>query len=320
MISIMTLMTQRSLAQGSGAKDRARADRRLNRVTSPPRLKPLADADTGGMFRPQWFPAFLVVLMAGIAPAVSAAGIDDRTTRVVPAAEAAPVWSVGSTLYYSVGNYGKARETQFWELSPYLQYRQGATRIRVTTPYLSVTTTRQVLSRRDSLGHRSTIEQSTTHSGPGDVTLSGDYTFPAVGYGFNLIPYANIKLGTASIRLGTGETDYELGLGVTRAIGTSFFPFAHAGYRWVGKSDLYTLNSYPTYDAGASYRLGRGNYLTAMLYGHPASQPSSAAVAEASVAWNYSPKPQYGLQVYVVKGLSNGSPDFGVGIGGNFRF
>ena len=261
-----------------------------------------------------------VIVMLNIAPAVNAAGIDDRTARIVPTAEAAPVWSVGSTLYYSSGNYGKPRETSLWELSPYLQYRNGRARLRLSVPYLSVTTTRQVLTRRDSLGHRSTVEQSTTHSGVGDVSLSGDYTFPAVGYGFNLIPYANVKLGTASTRLGTGENDYELGLGVTRAVGSSFFPFAHAGYRWVGKSDLYTLNSYPTYDAGVSYRLWRGSYLTAMFYGHPASQPSSATAAEASVAWNYSPKPQYGLQVYVVKGLSNGSPDFGVGIGGTFRF
>ena len=149
-----------------------------------------------------WIPAFfLMALLAGVKPAVGAetlTAINDSRTRVPrPHADTRAV-SAGSTLYYSTGSYGTSSETQIWQLSSYAQYRLGEAKFRLTLPYLSIETTRQVVSQGNVIGQRSTAEKSTSRSGWGDVTLDAEYTIKTKKNMPSLIPYASIKLGTGS--------------------------------------------------------------------------------------------------------------------------
>ena len=282
--------------------------------------------DQAALSSPTWIPAFfLLALLVGVKPASGAGtltAIDDSRARGPHPRTDKPEISAGSTLYYSSGSYSTSSETQISELSSYAQYRLGNAKFRLTLPYISIETTRQIVSRSNVIGQRSTVEKSTGRSGWGDVTLDAEYTIQTKNNLPSLIPYSSIKLGTASTSKGlsTGKNDYELGLGFAGPSLSGFYPFGQLGYRFVGQPERYRLKDHATYELGVGYSLGQRNYLSAMFSGHQSSQPRFAAAAHATVVWNYSLKLGNGFQVYVVKGLSNGSPDVGVGIGGYFRF
>ncbi len=138
-----------------------------------------------------------------------------------------------------------------------------------------------------------------------------------------IVPYAKIKFGTASASqgLGTGRNDYEIGVGLDETIGTRIFPFAHLAYRFVGNPPGSNLQNIWTYDLGSSFLVNQRNVLTAMFSGAQSEQPGYAGPADLIVAWNYNvTRAGSGLQLYFDKGLSNGSPDYGVGLGGQVVF
>jgi hypothetical protein len=132
-----------------------------------------------------------------------------------------------------------------------------------------------------------------------------------------------VKFGTASASegLGTGQNDYEIGMGVNTTIGNNMFPFAHVGYRFVGSPPGQNLQNIATYDAGISVALTPRNILTTMYSGEQSEQPGYAGPSDAIIAWNYNVTVAgSGFQVYVDKGLSSGSANIGGGLGGQIVF
>ncbi|MHB8346574.1 MAG: hypothetical protein ACYDHM_05175 [Acidiferrobacterales bacterium] len=244
--------------------------------------------------------ALVGAAMAGISVAAQAVG--SATVGVAPA-------------YYE-GNYGTSSTTQIYYLPFYVKYRQNNLTLKATVPLLSVHSTGAVLSGGTVVGSRGATT-STTESGLGDIWLEGRYRIRGTGTAPDILPYAKIKLGTASRSsgLGTGENDYEGGVGFEWSVGTTVFPFADVGYRIVGSAPGLALQNIATYDGGASAELNSQNFLTGMFTGHQSEQPGFPDAADAIVAWNYSPQPGHGLQVYFDEGLSNGSPNWGVGVG-----
>ena len=218
---------------------------------------------------------------------------------------------------YFQGNFGTGQNIRIWYLPAYVQFKGQNARIKLTVPYLVVQSKGALVSGGTVVG-KNTSNQTTTHSGLGDIWLSGHYTLRGNGRTPDLVPYAKIKFGTASRSegLGTGENDYELGTGLDWTVGTAVFPFAHVGYRWVGSPPGITLRNIATYDAGSTFAVGNQNYLTLMFAGHQSEQAGFPSAADAIVAWNLGS----GFQVYFDKGLSNGSPNYGVGVGGQVNF
>ncbi|MEW5790896.1 MAG: hypothetical protein ACOY4L_10590 [Pseudomonadota bacterium] len=229
--------------------------------------------------------------------------------------------TVGSMATYTEGKFGTDQTTRIWYVPTYFQYQTGALRLKATIPYISVESQGAVLSGGTVIG-TSGSTKPVTRSGLGDIWLDGKYTIRGSGGMPDLVPYAKVKLGTASAAdgLGTGKNDYETGLGLEGIIGTRIFPFATLGYRWIGKPEGSSLRDIATYDAGSSFTFGEQHVLTLMFAGRQSAQPGFPAAADAIAAWNYNLKPGSGLQVYVDKGLSDGSPDYSVGIGGQVRF
>ena len=223
---------------------------------------------------------------------------------------------VGVAPAYYEGDYGTSSTTQIYYLPFYVKYQKDNLTLKATVPLLSVHSTGAILSGGTVVGNRGAT-RSTTESGLGDIWLEGRYRIRGIGSAPDILPYAKIKLGTASRSsgLGTGENDYEGGVGFEWSVGRSLFPFADVGYRIVGSAPGLTLQNILTYDGGASMQLDRQNFLTGMFAGHQSEQPGFPDAADAIIAWNYYPQPGHGLQVYFDKGLSNGSPNWGVGVG-----
>lgn len=241
-----------------------------------------------------------------------------------PAAEAKkhPVSvSIASLPMYSSGTFGTTTRTRIIYIPNYIKYRTRDWSVKLVLPYIIVQSNGALISNGRIIG----VGQgpTRTRSGIGDVWLDSNYTLHQVlGSAVDLVPYANIKFGTASAAkgLGTGENDYEFGIGARTRLAKRWFPFGRVGYRFVGEPAGRTLNNILTYRFGASYVMNRWNVLTVLFSGRQASQPGFSNAAEVIGAWDYRLRPHLGLQVFGGIGLSNGSPDYDLGAGLKYRF
>jgi hypothetical protein len=248
-----------------------------------------------------------------------------KAFRIVAAAlAAAPVMARASTTIgvmpsYFEGTFGTPNTTRIWYVPAYLDYRSNTYGFKITVPYLQVQTKGAVFSGGTVVGSRG--GKVTTASGLGDIWLKGTYTLQGRN-GVEFLPYAKIKLGTASASqgLGTGQDDAEGGIEADWIMGPRTFPFASIGYRFVGSTVAYPLQNILTYQAGSSFGLGGQRFLTALFTGHQSEQVGFPASADAVLAWNYSPRRGPGFETYFDKGLTSGSPDYGVGVGVQDRF
>ena len=229
--------------------------------------------------------------------------------------------TLGVTPSYYQGTYGTNTTTKIFYVPFWAKLKVDEFSFKLTVPLISVQSAGALVSGGTVIGSGG-AKNVTTNSGLGDVWAEGSYRFRGTGNAPDISPYLKIKFGTASYSkgLGTGQNDYEPGVGFEWAVGTSIFPFADVGYRIVGSPPGISLRNIATYDGGMTYKLDRSNFLTGMFAGHEATQAAFASTADLIVAWNYYTRPGSGFQVYVDKGLSNGSPDYGVGVGVQTRF
>ncbi|MHB8534169.1 MAG: hypothetical protein ACYDBW_01835 [Sulfuricaulis sp.] len=237
------------------------------------------------------------------------------------AAEKPPTLTLGVQPSYFEGDYGTSTTTKIFYVPVYAKYKTGNLSLKLTVPYLSVESSGALISGGTviSSGTGGTV---TRNSGMGDIWAEGRYKIRGTGNAPDVSPYAKIKFGTASRTdgLGTGEDDYEAGLGFEWVVGRTVFPFADIGYRLLGSPPGRNLRNILTYDGGITFKTDEKNFITGMYSGHQASQAGFANTADLLVAWNHETRPGSGFQFYVDKGLSNGSPQFGIGAGAYVRY
>lgn len=246
------------------------------------------------------------------------------STAVV--AQAAPQFTLGDLPSFYQGSFGTNSTLNIFYNATYLQYQTSQLRLKLTVPYLAVSglPNGAVLSGGNVVSRKGATTQTHSASGIGDIWLAAHYTaLPAQGLMPAIVPFAKVKFGTASASqgLGTGKNDYELGFGLDETIGTRIFPFAHVAYRFVGNPSGDDLRNIWTYNLGSSFAVDSHNILTGMFSGAQSEQPGFSGPADLIIAWNYNlTSSGTGLQLFVDKGLSNGSPDYGVGLGGQVVF
>ncbi len=229
--------------------------------------------------------------------------------------------SVSATPSFFTGTFGTNTTTNITYIPTYIKYKLNDISLKLTVPYIIVQSNGAAVSGGTVIGVGKGA--SRTSSGLGDVWLEGKYTLHHVlGSSFNVTPYSKIKFATSSKSkgLGTGKNDVELGMGVRTRVSSQWFPFVRVGYRFVGQPTGRVLNDILTYRTGVSYAWNRESVFTVMFSGREASQPGFSNAADMIVAWNYKLETNMGLQLFGDKGLSNGSPDYGVGAGFSYRF
>lgn len=229
--------------------------------------------------------------------------------------------SLGVQPSYFTGDYGTGTATKITYIPLYAKYKTGDLSLKLTVPYISVESSGALVSGGSviSAGTGSTTKRN---SGLGDVWAEGRYKFRGAGSAPDISPYIKIKFGTASHsdNLGTGENDYEGGLSFEWIVGQTVFPFLDIGYRFVGSPPGQNLRNIPTYGGGATYKVSEMNFLTGIYSGHQSTEAGFANASDLVVAWNHDTRPGTGYQFYLDKGLSNGSPKYGVGIGAYVRY
>lgn len=225
--------------------------------------------------------------------------------------------SVG--LERSSGKYGGTSTTDTTSIPVSLRYATDDWSLKLSVPYLFVTGDGSVLvsgSRggRHSVTTTTTTTRTTTSSGLGDVVAFASYSLLRSEEGdAGLDVAARIKFGTASLKFGSGENDYAVQASTYVALG-DFTPSLMLGYEKLGSTATVPLDNAAYGSAGLDYLLSDETNL-GMEYWY-AQQASATGYAQKELSLYAATQvgDDITLRAFVMKGLSDGSPDTGYGV------
>lgn len=238
------------------------------------------------------------------------------------------IYSLGVGFDYSTGRYGGTTSTEILYVPVTAKYEMDEISYKLIVPYISITGSGGVIPGMGAVppgmggigrpggggmgggGGTSTV----TNSGLGDVIASADYEFYS-GDAVVLDAVGKVKFGTADANkgLGTGKNDYSLQLDGSYEPGVKTSIFATLGYKFVGAPEGVTVNNVLYGTVGVSEQLGSKSSAGIML--NYAQSPYSGGSNPEDVMLFVSNKLTKNLkaQASFLKGLSNGSPDYGLG-------
>jgi hypothetical protein len=130
-----------------------------------------------------------------------------------------------------------------------------------------------------------------------------------------------VKFGTADADkgLGTGETDYGILAEAYKTFDRTTV-FAGLGYTILGSSEFIQLNDVFNVLAGVSYKLDERSSVGLSLDARERTSVTSFAQRELTAFWSYRIDRAWKAQAYVLKGLADGSPDWGAGVSAAYAF
>ncbi|MDD2929998.1 MAG: hypothetical protein PHY50_09290, partial [Sideroxydans sp.] len=226
--------------------------------------------------------------------------------------------SVG--LERSSGKYGGTSTTDTTSIPLSLRYATDDWSLKLSVPYLFVTGDGSVIVSGGGRGRRSTTTTTTTSttrtttSGVGDVVAFASYSLLRSEEGDAGLDVAGrIKFGTANTKLGSGENDYAVQASSYVALG-DFTPSLMLGYEKLGSTATAPLDNAAYASAGLDYLLGDASNI-GMDYWY-AQQASATGYAQKELSLYAATQigEDVSLRAYVMKGLSDGSPDSGYGV------
>ena len=154
-------------------------------------------------------------------------------------------------------------------------------------------------------------------SGVGDVVLGVAYVFyPEASSALPAVELSTkVKIGTADPAkgLGTGENDYTLQADFSKSFG-SLIPFAGLGYRFVGDPPGQNLRDKWLAYAGFSASLGRRIGVGISYDWSQSASPTRPDSHELSPFASFKFGRSFAINPYAVIGLSENSPDWGLGL------
>jgi hypothetical protein len=154
-------------------------------------------------------------------------------------------------------------------------------------------------------------------SGLGDVVLRGEMDLLLETMdNFALVLEGSVKLPTASESkgLGTGEVDAGIAVELGRYAGSTYY-YGRVGYTAVGEPSGADFDNPFLYEGGLGFNASPEVYLSFSLEGRTSIDDDVDNPLEAVVSGDYRLRRDLSLYGYLLAGLSDGSPDFGLGIG-----
>lgn len=161
----------------------------------------------------------------------------------------------------------------------------------------------------------STGSMDQAESGLGDITLKVGYIlFPEKDSMPQIRPMAFVKFPTADKNksLGTGEFDEGFSVELSKWLG-NWNPFVEAGYTVQGKSNLFALKNYITYNAGVGYQVADNFRPILLIKGTTPPTDGASNLLEARLKLKYQATKHTGIDGYIAKGITTNSPDYGTG-------
>lgn len=242
---------------------------------------------------------------------------------VVPVAHAGYSFSTGAE--YTRGDYGTGVETSSWYVPFTLGYSVEGYAWSVTVPYVSVSGSPEVsgggslsMSGRGNHASPSTTDTSRSDAGLGDVLFSASYRLQQQTREHPWLALTGkVKLGTADeeVNLGTGENDYAVQLDMAKGPVDGYL-----GYLITGDTPVVNYND--IYYGAIAYSVAMNQTwgIRSEYYTEQETVSGNDPVREASVAFSRPLSSMRDLKLYLIKGFSDSSPDWGVGVMVSTRF
>lgn len=229
-------------------------------------------------------------------------------------------FSLSAGLSYSKGRYTTPEDTEILVAPITGRYATGPVRVTATIPYLRVDSIGTVLVGGAMMGPividaADPAARRGVRDGWGDLQLGASYTLPAALVGEVLVDLtARVKLPTAraSRGLGTGEADLFVSADLSYPVG-DVAPFVNVGYRFLGDPDAFDLRNSVSTSVGASYALGR----TFLIASYDFSRSVTTFIPDAHEVFagvSGEAGGGFGWTAFGTAGLSEGAPDFGLGL------
>jgi hypothetical protein len=226
-------------------------------------------------------------------------------------AEGVLTTSVGAD--FSSGDYGKRETTEAFALQLAAKYETGRWTVRFSVPWLRISGPSNVIGAgADGVVLPGEVGDRRRVSGLGDVVAGAAYTFGGTGHAVDVA--AKVKLPTADEAkgLGTGKTDVSVQADYFRRMG-ALTPFATLGYRRYGDPAGFELENAVFGALGLAYAESAESTIGAAYDFREAIVAGGSRSGELSFFLSQRLAAQWKLQLYLVKGLADASPDAGVG-------
>jgi hypothetical protein len=247
--------------------------------------------------------------------AIGAALFAASHTAALAASDDLTTFSVGAE--YSKGDYGAPQPTDTYYVPFAVKHETGRWILKLTVPYLEITGPGNVIGAgadRVVIGDGNAPRR--TASGLGDIVGAVFYNAlddrkapVGVDVGFK------VKFGTANSDkgLGTGENDYAVQADLFKTMG-NFTPFGTIGYRVYGDPPGVNFRNVPYGTVGGAYRFSRQTTAGAAYDFRSPVVTGGASVSELTAYVSQRLSESVKLQLYAIKGFSDASPDYGVGL------
>ena len=247
--------------------------------------------------------------------------------------------SVGTGYNYSSGTYGTSQTTRISTIPFDLGYAIGAWTFKLDVPFINISGPSNVIPgigpvnnknpKSRGLGSTGTVTPGTAStvtsgsaSGLGDVVTSATYNVfndSAAQFGIDL--GGKIKFGTADKNkgLGTGENDYGVEIDAYKKVNSTTI-FGGVGYTKLGSSQNIQLKNVLNASIGASLALNEASSVGVSFDYRQRSSDSGFSRREATAFYTLRASKAWKTQLYLLKGFSDGSPDFGAGLTATYSF
>jgi len=275
-------------------------------------------------WRPQWAAAVLLALLGLCGSAAASdrepAALTYGATESLEADEEDEA-DEGSRFFrvtastgidFSSGDFGTDTDTDVWYVPSSLKLEWDPFFIKVTVPYVIVDGDVVLIDGQPEGGPGF----GGTRNGIGDIVLSGGYVYFPTSEFLPVIELSGkVKFATANENkgLGTGEENYTLQLDVSKQFGW-FTPFGAVGYKFIGDPSGVNLSDKVFASGGFSARLG-DRVSAGVVYDWAESAVSGRAdIQEISPFASIRFGENFAIDPYALVGLSNSSPDWGLGV------
>jgi len=250
--------------------------------------------------------------------------------------------SAGIGFEFATGDYGTDETVDSWRIPLYVEWSPSERfSLAVEIPYVHQSQTGETVllggapaptrpgSGNGKMGGdepaeitTTTVDTSSSESGLGDITVDASLALLRdEGQSPRLLALLYAKLPTADEDkgLGTGEFDWGGGLGIGKRFG-SWSTYAEALYIEPGTSDHYDPEGYWEWLASLSYRTGGDLLPGVSISGGTAPFDGADDPLEVKFRLGAFTGQQTSFNLYVARGLSDGSPEWAAGIFGYFDF
>lgn len=238
------------------------------------------------------------------------------------AASAAPSqngdFSLSFGTEYTSGDYGSGQTTSIWYFPFTFKFETDRFSASITAPLLIVNGPGNIVADGGARGIPSNrgMQPRDAEVGVGDILLRGSFNLAQEHSGGPRIDFTGkVKFGTADFdkNLGTGEDDISLQVDLERNFGATGL-FGSVGYKFMGDPSGTNYKNVPYASIGTVFRMSDTTSLGVTFEAQDNVLGGTPGQRDLTLFLSSKADARTRVTGYVLRGLSDGSPDWGLGL------